>query len=88
MQLVEPSRPRPPTPLRHPTTWLLLALMVTLPAMIAPALAGADRSGPSEPLTAALVATLVGGCINTVPKEVALRRIVRAQLQVRWDTPA
>ena len=62
--------------------------MVTLPAMIAPALAGADRSGPSEPLTAALVATLVGGCINTVPKEVALRRIVLAQLQVRWDTPA
>ena len=68
MQLAEPSRPRPPTPLRHPTTWLLLALMMTLPAMIAPALAGADSSGPSGLLTAALVATLVGGCITAVPR--------------------
>ena len=46
--------------------------MVTLPAMIAPALASADSSGPSEPLTAALVAALMGGCINAFPQEVAL----------------
>jgi len=73
--------------------WALLGLGAAAPAVgtvlihmqsrpdVGAAIADA---APSKLLITTLVAILIGGCLNAIPEEVTLRRIILTPLQERW----
>lgn len=73
--------------------WALLGLGAAAPAVgtvlihmqsrpdVEAAIAGA---APSKLLITTLMAILIGGCLNAIPEEVTLRRIILTPLQERW----